>query len=915
MKRIYKFGISMLFAVSVLICSLGITSTAFAADASTTTTYTNLTAAQLVSKMGAGWNLGNTLDCSGDWISGNSTAAYETAWGNPVTTQAMIDVVKSGGFDTIRIPVTWYQHLSTDGKYTIDSAWMARVKTVVDYAIKNNMFVILNIHHENWHNPVYSNLTSAKNILSKVWKQIATEFKNYDQHLIFEGMNEPRESGSAAEWSGGTAENRDCINQLNTTFISAVRAVGGGNTNRCLMIAGNAASSDQTAISAIKVPANDTHIIVSIHAYTPYSFALQNNGTSTFTNAGKSEIDSLFNRINNTFIKKGIPVIIGEYSASNRNNSAQRIAWAKYYMQKAKTLGVPCVLWDNNVYTNNSGSGEAHGHLNRAGLCWYDSNFIKALISAWGGTYTEPPKIEVDFSSLVGTELFSGEATSNSWGQAVSLDIGANKAIELSQLKSGVEIGVGYISNTAPELIFQDSAYKLWVKVAPSRTQDNIVYFTYADMVSAYATAYKAYFGKAPATSLQNAVKIMIGDTGNDLTVYKVVLMSDSDKGKTQIGNCTISGISNKTYTGKSITQAPTITNNGKKLVKDTDYTLTYTSNLNAGTASIKISGKGNYTGAVLKTFTINKKSVTLTWSSTSLTYNGKTQKPVAKYTNVSGKTIAVTVSGAKTNAGTYTATASNIVNYKFTNPKKAFTIAKKSATLTWSATSLTYNGKSQKPVAKYKDISGKTVSATVSGAKTNVGTYTAKASATNYKFTNSTKSFKIGKKSISNLTYSTISNKTYTGNKISPAFTVKFGKTTLVKNISYTVAYSNNIKTGRATITITGKGNYSGTKKLYFNIVPKAPTISSATSKTTKTAKISIKKNSTATGYQFVMAKSKTGTYSSIKTTANNKTLSFTKTGLTKGKTYYFKVRCYKTINGVKVYGSYSAIKSVKIK
>ena len=343
------------------------------------------TANQITAQMGSGWNLGNTLDAVGYGL------GSETCWGNPKTTKAMIDAVKKQGFNTVRVPVSWGNHTSGNN-YTIDSQWMSRVKEVVDYCIDNDMYVILNIHHDtstSYYYPSSTYKTQSVKFVNAIWTQVAKAFKDYDQHLIFETLNEPRLSGTNDEWwfpvnnpNSNVLDSIKVINTLNQTAVDAIRASGGNNSDRCIMVPGYCASIDGCTTSAFRMPTDtaSNRLIVSVHAYTPYNFALNGNGTAVFSDNLKSEVDYLFNTIKSKFTDKGIPVVIGETSASNKGNSAERIKWAKYYFSKATACGVPCVLWDNNVY-NGSDKGECHGHLNRSTLQWYDKDFVDTIIS------------------------------------------------------------------------------------------------------------------------------------------------------------------------------------------------------------------------------------------------------------------------------------------------------------------------------------------------------------------------------------------------------------------------------------------------------------------------------------------------------------------------------------------------------
>ena len=200
-------------------CGKGDESASDAVDAADAKTIRDITSMELIGEMKTGWNLGNTLDSTITNPTGSETPTdWETAWGQPVTTKAMIDSVKAQGFNVLRVPVTWEGKFGEAPDYTIKADWLARVKEVVDYGIDNDMFVILNMHHEEWHMPTADNEESAEKILRALWAQIADYFKGYDEKLIFEGMNEPRLKGTPMEWNGGNQEAREVINQLNAAF-------------------------------------------------------------------------------------------------------------------------------------------------------------------------------------------------------------------------------------------------------------------------------------------------------------------------------------------------------------------------------------------------------------------------------------------------------------------------------------------------------------------------------------------------------------------------------------------------------------------------------------------------------------------------------------------------------------------------
>ncbi len=266
-----------------------------------------MSAAEIVKDMKIGWNLGNTLDCYNvTW----EVSDFETAWGNPRTTKAMIDTVKKEGFNAVRIPVSWNEHMNGN---KIDGDWLNRVNEVVDYVIDNDMYAIINVHHDDytWLNPSKADEAAVKAKLVSIWEQLSDRFKDYDQHLLFEGMNEPRIIGGQDEWTGGTAEEREVINHLFQAFVDTVRKSGGNNSSRALIITSHAASIEADAVNDIVVP-DDDRIIVSIHYYSPWDFAGGENGKSDWgSDSEKKELDKGFDFLKSKFIDKGVPVIIG----------------------------------------------------------------------------------------------------------------------------------------------------------------------------------------------------------------------------------------------------------------------------------------------------------------------------------------------------------------------------------------------------------------------------------------------------------------------------------------------------------------------------------------------------------------------------------------------------------------------------
>lgn len=472
-----------------------------------------LTSAEIMRDMGLGWNLGNSLDANGRG-SGQNIYSYETCWGNPVVSRSLIDAVKARGFNTIRIPTTWYEHMGSGPDYTIDAAWMSRVREVVDYAIDNDMYVILNIHHEPWINRsdfgnAYYSISPA---LKAVWEQIATEFKDYDQHLIFEGMNEPRAEGAGDEWWTTDSAKLDTINKLDADFVSTVRSVQSPyQYTRLLMIPAYAATGDKIMYQNLVVPGGndnngdgyDDYVAVSIHAYKPYDFTMGDGNHSDFDYSYNSELMNLMKDIGDTFISKGIPVVIGEYSASNYddNYTSARVNWASAYMTYSKQLGIPCVLWDNNKSSNNENKAEAHGYIDRSSYEWYESGdqVITALMSVynddsivWAGGITGLATLGGGGSNPSNQESVRSHNALSS-GSYLSIDIDGkgdgfiSKTGKPASLIDGKEIAVVY-STMVPSIEMMDSAWGGYVKLPPddfgTDGSSNVAYFKVSDILS-----------------------------------------------------------------------------------------------------------------------------------------------------------------------------------------------------------------------------------------------------------------------------------------------------------------------------------------------------------------------------------------------------------------------------------------------
>lgn len=326
-----------------------------------------MTGEELMQELKIGWNLGNTFDAPDGEIS----------WGMPFTTREIIQAVKDMGFNTIRIPVSWHKHVSEDN--VIEETWLKRVEQVVNYALELDMYVIINSHHDNSvYMPTPENQEAAQAYLSAIWTQVATYFQNYDYHLIFQTMNEPRVEGSSYEWSVNT-KNADSmasvevVNVLNQTAVDAIRATGGLNAQRWIIVSPYAANSGAAMLSAFRLPEDPAgKLIVSVHAYSPYNLCLNTDVSyNTFSQSDYSDISSMMKSLNRIYVSNGIPVIIDEMGCMNKHNDEARYAWAKYYISTAKKYGMVCCWWDNGVTTTGV---EGFGILNRRKLEVYEES-------------------------------------------------------------------------------------------------------------------------------------------------------------------------------------------------------------------------------------------------------------------------------------------------------------------------------------------------------------------------------------------------------------------------------------------------------------------------------------------------------------------------------------------------------------
>jgi Endoglucanase len=352
------------------------------------------TSPELLAKLRLGWSLGNSLDVPNG----------ETMWGNPRVTPELLATVAKAGFALARIPVTWAQHMGSAPSYIIDQSWLERVAEVVGFARSAGLYSIINLHHDGADGMKEAGWLSLKDADGKtteennavvraqfvaVWTQIAKYFANQGEELMFESMNEVHDGYGKAD-----PRHLEIVNDLNQAFVNLVRASGGNNSKRHLIVPGYNTNIDET-LKAFKLPIDSAknRLILSVHYYDPYLFALQGK-THTWGSASPGTDDwgqedfvqCQFDKLKSRYVDQGVPVIIGEYGATHqRGYEDYRRYYMEYVTKAAVDRGLVPVYWDNG---GRGSGGESFALINRNDNSVLHPKLMEAMLRAATSAYS-----------------------------------------------------------------------------------------------------------------------------------------------------------------------------------------------------------------------------------------------------------------------------------------------------------------------------------------------------------------------------------------------------------------------------------------------------------------------------------------------------------------------------------------------
>jgi len=343
----------------------------------------NLTTQEFVLQMGMGINLGNALDATGDWINSSNQSNFETAWGSPIITQAMIRGYADAGFSSLRIPVTWSNMMSADN--TINPAVMNRVEQIVKWTIESGMIALVNTHHDSgWIIEKYpDDSVWVMKRFTAIWTQVSEHFKEYGDRLMFESMNEVGFDSIWTPWKGTLADKKrafDIVNDLNKAFVDTVRASGGNNAKRHLLIEVYNAGLEYAYDPLFKMP-NDpaNRLAATVHYYTPAVFAILEEDAdwgkardTWGTAADLKELTDNMDLLKKNCVDKGIPIIVGEFAACGKNKTRDmKRLYAVKVAEAVYSRDMCPMLWDCQ--------GDQYDRISQK---WTDPLFLSEFMAA-----------------------------------------------------------------------------------------------------------------------------------------------------------------------------------------------------------------------------------------------------------------------------------------------------------------------------------------------------------------------------------------------------------------------------------------------------------------------------------------------------------------------------------------------------
>lgn len=609
----FKKLFAVVLAAAMTLSTLGASGVVTAPKAQAAS-FTDLNQNEIVDAMGAGWNLGNQLESAI-----NGTPA-ETNWGNPVINEDLIKAVKNAGFKSIRIPVSYLSKIGSGSSYTIDSSWLDRIQQVVDMCINNDLYAIINMHGDGyntidggWLLCNSSDQTTIRAKYQKCWEQIANRFKNYDEHLIFESMNEEFDGS----YNTPNTTYYSNINQLNQIFVNTVRQTGGNNDKRWLLIPGwNTDIEFTTGNYGFSLPTDNylsstiatgqKRIMISVHYYNPWDFC--GNDSSSITQWGSkatdsskvasygdpSNMNSLFQKLYTSFTSQGYPVIIGEYGAIDKSaydsvNTACRADFASKVCTYAKNYGCIPMWWDNGVTGANG-----FALFNRYTYAVTQQSIIDAIMDVYNNT-TDPD------NPPAGIQIFAGD-TDESYSTS-----------DASWLMNANDDAVITLKYTCT-----DTSHGNWGVLGWGATVDGN--WVNGTTYSAASVATDTVTATCTVAELKNSLSISSSSSVSYLTLSaynggKIISLSISSG--TSGTNITLNAnnLTRGAYTTDITYEDFTIGASSEKYVSVESCSTTI--NGNSFTQRLKMNGGGNSTGRYISFSTTGACTVTVTAEST----------------------------------------------------------------------------------------------------------------------------------------------------------------------------------------------------------------------------------------------------------------------------------------------------------